>query len=186
LKIAIISAGFSSADLDFDSIEADQIISVNIAATKSPCDYWVFNDAEAFAKWGGRVGSPVFFTRKIVHRHLEQLTKYRGLGLDLKIHNHPLVYQDDIHSPVEQWNLYSGCAALGLAWYLGATEILLYGYDMGGDRDCSGGSCSQGRTAERWINERVVFDRWLKFFEATFVSVDWVIDGVQNQSNHQR
>lgn len=178
MKIAIISAGVSARNLDFDSVDADQTISVNVAATKFPCDYWVFSDAAAFDKWGDHVGMPIFFTRKIVPTHLCAM-RYHGLCLDIKLFNFAVMYQDDISPPVDQWNLYSGCAAIGLAWHLGAAEISLYGFDMMGDRDCSG-SCSQGRSVKRWIDERIVFDRWLNLLEKSLVKVDWVTDGVQS------
>lgn len=180
MKIAIISAGLSAKNLNFDSFKTDQSIAVNVAATKFPCDYWCFSDAESFYRWHDKVGSPVFFTRKAIHSHLNELTRYNRTGLGQAIHDHALMYQDDIAPPVEQWNLFSGTAALGLAWYLGATELLLYGYDMAGNYDCRGRH-GLGRTPKRWLHERTAFDRWLAFFESTNVKVDWVTDAVQSK-----
>ncbi len=180
MKIAIISAGRSAYDFDFHSIKADQSISINVAAMKFPCDYWCFSDAESFYRWHGKIGSPVLFTRKAVHKQLNQMPRYSGTGLGRMIHSHALIYQDDIAPPVEQWNLFSGTAAIGLAWHLGATELLLYGYDLAGNYDCCGRH-GLGRTIERWVYERIVFDRWLAFLKSTEVKVDWITDAVQSK-----
>ena len=72
------------------------------------------------------------------------------------------VYQDSVEIPwpgdgrdlPNRWNAYSGLAALGLAIYLQAKRVTIYGADMAGVSDCTGTDREGSRDRIRWQRER--------------------------------
>ena len=126
-------------------------------------DWWCFTDHRAFLETIA-LSQPKIFTKRITAEKILGLkpAPLEAAAERFSTHWHSLA-QDDVQIPVPwpedfpPWNTYSGPAALGLAWHLGAMEIDIYGVDMWGPDD-SAGEENIYRDMLRWQNEWRIWD----------------------------
>lgn len=162
MRIAVISQG-PSYHL-FDPQRAyDAVIGVNGMPTLYQCDWWSFSDWNTFNKWADDViGQPKIAIRgtspsKFEQNKPEQFQRFQQWDW---------VSQDELGLPKiptggNSWNKWSGCGALGLAWYLlresGDSEKVVecFGVDMTGNSDAHGRGGN--RTPDRWQSEQHIW-----------------------------
>lgn len=161
MRVCIISNG-PSANLyqEVDPREVFQTtIGVNKAVAKWKLDWWVFNDPQTFNDVDC-IGKPKLFTRRQTAAHMKQLwTRWPS---------EKVIAEDTGGIPwpggatgrrgmTREWHSYSGQTSLGLAMYLKATEVVVYGVDLDMDIDFTGST--HGHRAEpRWSRERKSWD----------------------------
>ncbi len=158
--IAIISNG-PSAEL-FDRVDRDTfdtVVGVNWTVSRWVCDWWCFCDWGTFIKTVP-LGTPRMFISKHV---VEKLPLHSAKhAARLQQWDEQIVVQQDVELPplaedIGKWNAFSGCAALGLAWHLGAGRVTVFGADMSGQLDHAGKS-GPSRTPQRWKHERNIWN----------------------------
>ena len=164
-KLAIISNG-PSADL-FDKADRGEysaIIGVNGQVARWRCDWWVFCDWDAFAKHLP-LGWPILFLPKRVIADMETM----GTNHVPRLEGHIKLLHEDISTPPmppdrPQWNLYSGVAAIGLAWHLKPDVVDAFGADMSGNPGV-------GQVGNRWEWERPIWDAFVTAMQADGIAV---------------
>jgi hypothetical protein len=146
----------------------DHVIGVNRMAADYPCDFWAFNDHEAFGWWPAIPGPsgklPTIFTSNQAHSLIGKQEAHRDRRDDYDWLFYPQIQTTcpaDAH-----WTNYSMLVAMVLAQYLGARRIFIYGYDGEGTTDYDGAAERRpGRHLERWKNEAHWFGHvsaWLR------------------------
>ena len=158
MRVAIISNG-PSAELfrnaDRDSFDA--VIGVNGRVALFRCDWWCFVDWPTFVDIEP-LNHPRLFVSKFVPIKLaanapEHMERFHA-------HRTTLYHQDTamptLPEDLPPWYSFSGTAALGLAWRLGANRVTVYGADMDGDMDHDG-KVGVSRTPQRWAHERRIW-----------------------------
>jgi len=172
-SVGILCAGKSVQRFLDQPVAHDYILGVNRLASVYPCDFWAFNDHEAFGWWPaiekeGRL--PMIFTsnqaHKLIAKHPEQLERANG---------HVWLFYPQIQTtcPVStHWTNYSMLIAMVLAQYLGAERICIYGSDWAGSDDFDGTAEKRAsRHEERWKNEEHWFGHVSAWLEGCGVSV---------------
>ena len=164
-RIALLSHGPSAELYDrADKNIFDIVIGVNTTVTRWKCDWWCFGDWGTFAQLAGHapdrgtvIGRPSIFIPQVLETQLKAYAPDAVSQLD----GSDRFYHRSVHFPAlpqncRPWDSWSGTSALGLAWFLGATDIDAFGVDMGGNRDHRGGQ-NITRTEQRWQDERMVW-----------------------------
>lgn len=161
-SIAVLCSGPSLSE--FLTVPArrdrhDLTVGVNRAVIAHPCDYWAFNDSEAF-HYFEPLGRPVCFTSKAAFDRIEprdRIDAFRWL------------FYAQINTTCPSypgWTQFSVTVALVLCDYLKARRVTLYGCDQAGADDFDGPSPTPVvRTPARWSSERHKFDHvaaWLE------------------------
>lgn len=177
LHMAIISNG-PSANLYKPDPQYDIVAGVNLQACKYRCDWWVLCDGDPFA-YNKPIGHPKIFIRRAMHEILPEL-----YGTDpevpVRYESYEKVVQEDvIHLPwptkdvckeigiFQQWNQYTGLAALGLAVYLKMNQVTVFGADMIGSQDAQD-QFKKIRTEKRWSRERNTWEYLTNLIESMY------------------
>lgn len=141
-------------------------VGVNRTASVYPCDYWVFNDKEAF-EWYRPQGTPVIVTTFATHKALAEKRSGRKAFVD-PFRGYDVLFIDAIADPPPSdfhWRSFSMTMAMVLAYSLKASRISIYGCDWFGNDDWDGTpSRRKGRTPYRWQNEENKYSKlsaWL-------------------------
>jgi len=125
-------------------------------------DWWAFSDWQTFAVKAQSRGEPGLYTKKRTASHVrKQAPAPKREQWDRADKAGRIIYSEDIKRPptwghntaTRVWSKWTGGLALGLAYHLGATEIVVYGADMQGRKDHQGRE-GPSRTPERWVRER--------------------------------
>jgi len=162
------------------------VVGVKWALALHRCDWWVTADAQGYGEIVGSVlpewGSPrprVFCPRDTVAHNKGKAfqaswaeDESRALFHD-QIILPPMPESMPFYTDTKQtrWNKYGGCAALGLCWHLGATEVDVWGVDLAGDSDAAGQSL-WWRDARRWAFERRIWNALVEGLEAAGMKIN--------------
>ena len=176
------------------------VVTVNHLAADYPCDYWVMSDWWPFTNTtplprDGR--QPTIFGRRAWVRemdapHVGRWQAWPQMYLEDIAPAMPAPDSPDL--PLQRhrhgtslglaaWDGFSGRAALGVAYWLcrreqcdragcRALDVVLCGYDMaggGGAHDEDAGRAN--RTDRRWVEERLIFEWFLRAFQSAGISV---------------
>ncbi len=176
--IAIISNG-PSAQLFSERHAFDLIIGVNKVVQQYRCDWWCFYDAKTFADIEP-VGHPYLAMNHLVPQAITDLCP-QAIEKFKTAAGRTLFFDTDICIPdwpidADKWCCYSGLAALGIAYHLGAKTITVFGADMCGVLDCTGFEFKP-RTIERWQRERELWNMLVDRISRTGVHVARVVPG---------
>lgn len=171
MQVCIVSNGPSANIYDPDNPHEHfaHTIGVNKAAAKWELDWWAFNDASTFYAVKP-LGTPKIMTRQMAVNNLNYL--YLSWPADHHVTEGtiqipwPRRSAAGRHGCTPEWNTYSGLTALGLAWWLGGTEITAYGVDMGGAIDFTGEKHPHRQDA-RWERERASWTSIAKWLAKT-------------------
>ena len=157
--IALVSNGPSAVKFDDARGVYDCVIGVNLAATKWQCDWWCFSDFQMFEKAIPK-GTPAIFTKRAV---VQKIRENPVLAKRFEQRNGLLLHEDIRRAKadicVSMWNVWSGCAALGLVWHFKPKRVDVYGVDLGGIDDFTGNENSRDRTPWRWNEEKKIWNR---------------------------
>ena len=166
---------------------ADVFIGVNEAVEAAHCHWWSCVDWEPFTRHTP-IGDPVRFTKEINRRrvlyHLkvpenEHRTseQYRGWLLHEEVSGGA---RATTCPPDGKWGARSAMAAIVLAEWLGAGEIVMYGADMDG-RDSYNGAPEHAvsRSARRWKEELEKLTAIVDWLQANGVTFCRNINGKQ-------
>lgn len=166
MRVALLSCGPSVRLYEKCGHEYDAIIGINNIVAKYETDWWCFGDAETFARYVPVKRPQSLCTDKdqvfsILHNYpVEIQQRYRA---------HPCeVCWEDLENPGSKPFLFSSCAALMLAKYLGAKTLDIFGVDMEGNADFEGRE-HLARTESRWERERQRWNESIKWLEGTGV-----------------
>lgn len=153
-------------------------IAVNRGVHRVPCTHWVMADLNPFEKDPPAKLPPVWTSENIIsHFPKGSATAYETLG-----NRHPFLVNTYSPDGVVDWRSFSSTAALIVAAHLGATRIDVYGADWTNEPDFDGKSINQGpheRDAERWKNERQIWDAVGGYLTSIGVSVNRILYGVR-------
>ena len=179
MNAAIISNGPSARFFEQPSLY-DVVIGVNKTAAIFLLDYWVFYDANTFDTIES-IGTPKLAIAHDVPRLLRELYQQSVE----KFENWPrekFFFDKEVVIPnwprdADNWCAYSGLAALGVAYHLGAKQITVFGADMNGDRDCKDYTNEASRSNSRWARERMLWNMLVVRIEAQGVQIRRVLKG---------
>jgi hypothetical protein len=164
MRIAIISNGPSaglyemcSSSFGSQRLVYDRVLAVTWAACRWSCDWWVFGDGEVWDQCAPTViGYPQIFCREKVRASLPDSSRIKEFEWT---NQESRGLRDAYGIGPPAWNMYSGLAAIGLAYWLGATELDLFGFDMAGRLDVRNEE-NPSRSDKRWKLELQGFGRW--------------------------
>lgn len=173
-----------------------KIAGVNGIVERFNCDYWVFGDVTAYLKSREHVKPspsgflPTIFTRRIVatdHVRTHQREWWPGWPCIWHEMITPDLTPERLRQPdprmeiskqnLPRWNLWSGCAAFGLAAFLRAERIMTMGIDMAGADDFAGNENKVDRSEHRWQIEREIVGAWVGYFNGRGVQVQSATNG---------
>lgn len=155
MRAAILCPGPSfQSFLDQPDLSYDMYLGVNRAAEAYPCDWWVFGDQKCFDMYTP-IGFPKIFTR----RKWTAIERDRHVNADAyQWTNFPIL--DNRHPQLT----YTMNIAIGVAVWLGAKAITIYGCDWKGIEDWDGTPFTGPyRSDQRWKNEEHAYNiivRW--------------------------
>lgn len=178
MHVAIISNG-PSAKLFPQQHTFGSIIGVNKVVQQYRCNWWCFYDAKTFADIEP-VGRPYLamnhsVPQAITDLYPEAIEKFKTAA------RRTLIFDTEICIPdwpkdADKWCCYSGLAALGVAYHLGAKTITVFGADMAGESDCFG-FMFKPRTIERWRRERELWNMLVDRISNKGVHIARVVPG---------
>ncbi len=145
-------------------VPADLTIGVNRAAIALPCDVWVASDVKVIREAADAVqGSPLLVTSEVSTLILDAVqATWRGQAWAWE----PL--EQTLDHTRTNWQRFSILAAMVYAAHVGADEVVVSGADWEGDAEWDGARTGDGRTDERWREERELFE-----------AVCWALPGVR-------
>lgn len=163
--IAILGTGPSLREFLAAPPVHDVYVGINRAVEAYPCDWWAFNDDEAFVWWVPCEGGHLrIFTSAETRRRIQH---YRNVPIGRIDRFEWLHYAEvDTTCPSDPgWVNFSMTLAMVLGEFLGAKRLTLYGCDFQGTDDWDGPEAhGSARTHYRWQNETHKVghvERWL-------------------------
>lgn len=127
----LIGGGPSAADLDTDALPKGFRIGVNDAAFHKPCDIFFTNDHGYALGIRGKIESfPGPRHLSIRHRHMPLFKDWDATVWQRMASNEPVLKAGQLSSGDHGVPGCSGYVAMNLAVQLGATKIILFGYDF--------------------------------------------------------
>jgi hypothetical protein len=191
MKVAMLSPGPSLRRAWKGENGYDLVVGVNRVPFTYRCDWWSLADDTAYCQhdepgdvpWGRRerIGSPRLFVKRTTN------SKVRKFGTPADVaaweRDEPSAkYHDECLLPpmpdsglrvtrgTLRWAKYGGPTALCLCWWLGATEIDVFGVDMDGAEDAQG-MMNATRHDQRWRLERQIWTLLVEGFTSAGVTV---------------
>lgn len=159
MRVALVSNGPSAVAYATAKRNYAGTIGVNKAVTRWGLDWWCFCDFKTYEQEAERVvGQPSIFCREPAGRKIVERLRgkpqqdFIARRAEGRVLIHEGIEGSDSPPLPLPWFSYSGCAALVLAVHLGATEIDLYGVDLGGHTDLRN-EVNYSRDANRWKRE---------------------------------
>ena len=151
MDVAILCPGPSFTEFLRDPVDHDLYLGVNRAAEAFACDWWVFNDVEAFTLWSPKRTPRIFTSHESWSRIIQTAPRQRVDEFLWLCHP-----QINTTCRVDtNWSQFTMCSAMVLAEHLGATVVNIYGCDWDGTLDFTG-SPGTVRHSDRWRNEQHV------------------------------
>jgi len=122
----ILGGGPGLNQVDLSRLKGQHVIAVNHAFMAAPwADVMFFNDKAFYMDYGERLRD--FSGMKVSTCEAEPAFSDPGIRIVRKRNSPPGISSD---RGVLVWNTSSGACAINLAVHLGATDIVLYGFDM--------------------------------------------------------
>ena len=173
MRALILSCGPSLNAFHGATAGYDVVIGVNDVVSRYPVDWWVFGDDETITRNHKTMVSPtpkLFSKRVPIHE-----------GFDARCGVEETVFFNNRYvkrwAEAEDWpsvlKQFSGPMALMLAADLGATEVDVWGVDMGGATDFRKDGEHNGRDNDRWQRERPIWDYVVKACRERGIQVNW-------------
>ena len=174
--LAIISNGPSAKLFDRHGRDVfDHVVGVNWTVTRWACDWWCFCDWTTFAETRP-LGLPRIFLKRTAK---EKISTHAPAGTDIRFADYDaVIHEEVVDIPMAKeigfWNNFSGVAALGMALYLQADRVTVFGADMNGDLDHSG-LVGNSRTEDRWDRERGIWNASVEYLWKQGINVERIL-----------